>query len=114
MVISTAVRSTISAVAVGPVFAGGVVLAGGIVFPGTTGWIPPGDTITRITGTKATGFTIEHVDGTFLFPPTDSEAIAECGEYDTALKRVRCRAEVRIWYDALGDTRRALKYARTR
>jgi len=88
-------------------------LAGGAAVAGAT-WTPRDDTITRITGTQARGFTIEHFDGTVLHPPTDSEAAAECAEYDTQLARVRCRVEVRTWYDALGATKRALHYARTR
>lgn len=106
MWITTTMRSTLVAVAAGTVF------GGGMAFAGTT-WTPPGDTITRITGTKASGFTIEHVDGSVLFPPTHTEATAECGEYDTRLARVRCRVRVRTWYDALGATKRAIRYART-
>ena len=91
---------------------GGSMLAGGTAVANTR-WTPPDDTITRITGTKADGFTIEHYGGSTSYPPTNSEAITECGEYDTRIARVRCRVEARTWYDALGDTRRALRYART-
>ena len=45
------------------------------------GWVPPDDTIVEITGDAANGFEIRHYDGTSLFPPTDSEARAECSEY---------------------------------
>ena len=106
MRITTTMRSMIIVVAAGLMFAGGAAFA-------STIWTPPDDTITRITGTKWNGFTIEHYDGSVLYPPTNSEAITECGEYDTTLERVRCRVQVRTWYDALGDTRRALRYART-
>ena len=41
---------------------------------------PPGDTIVAVTGDAANGFEIEYYDGTGLYPPTDSEARAECGE----------------------------------
>lgn len=91
----------------------GLLLAAGTAFASAK-WTPPGDTITRITGTGATGFAIAHYDGTVTHPPTTSEAIAECGEYDTQLARVRCRVQVRTWYDALGDTRQALRYAWSR
>ncbi len=74
-------------------------------------WTPPPDTITRIEGNKLDGFTVFHFDGSSISPPTDSEARAECDEYDRRLQRVRCRTEVRVWYDGLGDTKRALRLA---
>ena len=63
----------------------------------------PDDTIVDIRGDAANGFEIHHYDGSSLFPPTDSEALAECNEYATRLARVRCRVEVRTWYRDLGD-----------
>lgn len=72
---------------------------------------PPGDTIVEVTGDAANGFEIRHYDGTELYPPTDSEARAECGEYDRRVDRVRCRAEVRTWYRDLADLRQALDWA---
>jgi hypothetical protein len=75
-------------------------------------WTPPPDTIVAITGSAANGFEIRHYDGSELFLPTNSEAMAECGEYDTEVQRVRCRTEVRTWYRDLADTRRAMRYAR--
>src|SRR6478735_11269339 len=72
---------------------------------------PPGNTIVKVTGNAANGFTIRHYDGTTISPPTDSEARAECGEYDTRLDRVRCRVEVRTWYRDLGILKRALNWA---
>jgi len=86
-------------------------LAGGAAYAGTC-WTPPDDTITRVSGNRDDGFTIEHYDGSVLHPPTLSEAIAECGEYATRVDRVRCRVEVRTWYRDLGDTKRALRLAR--
>ena len=47
------------------------------------GWVPPDDTIVDISGDAANGFEIHHYDGSALFPPTDSEARAECNEYAT-------------------------------
>lgn len=88
-----------------------LVLVGGAAYAGT-GWTPPDDTITRVGGNRDDGFTIEHYDGSMLHPPTLSEAVAECGEYDTRVDRVRCRVEVRTWYRDLGDTKRALRLAR--
>jgi hypothetical protein len=72
---------------------------------------PPGDTIVEVTGDAANGFEIRHYDGTELFPPTDAEARAECGEYDKRVDRVRCRTEVRTWYRDLADLRQALDWA---
>jgi len=75
-------------------------------------WVPPGDTIVRVTGNAEEGFGIEHHDGTGLFPPTLSEALAECSEYDTQVARVRCRSGVRTWYRDLADIKDALRLAR--
>jgi hypothetical protein len=72
---------------------------------------PPGDTIVEITGDAANGFGIRHYDGTWLYPPTDSEALAECGEYDRRVARVRCRTAVRTWYRDLAATQQALDWA---
>ncbi|MSZ75653.1 MAG: hypothetical protein F2667_00930 [Actinobacteria bacterium] len=72
---------------------------------------PAGDTIVRVEGDAANGFSIFHYDGTALYPPTDSEAAAECSEYDTMKQRVRCRTEVRTWYRDLADLQQALAWA---
>ncbi|GAA4823435.1 hypothetical protein ACFQ0K_16800 [Nocardioides caeni] len=68
--------------------------------------------IVGVEGDAANGFGIDHADGTSLYPPTDSEAIAECGEYDTRAQRIRCRVEVRTWYRDLGDLQRSLAWVR--
>ena len=78
------------------------------------GEAPPGDTIVEVRGDAANGFEIQHYDGTSLYPPTDSEARAECGEYDTRIERVRCRVEVRTWYRDLADLQQALDWAHAR
>ena len=75
-------------------------------------WVPPDDTIVRVTGNAEEGFGIQHHDGTSVFPPTLSEALAECGEYDTKWARVRCRTQVRTWYRDLADIKDALRLAR--
>lgn len=72
---------------------------------------PAGDTIVKITGDQADGFTIHHYDGSTLYPPTDSEARAECSEYDAEVARVRCRTEVRTHYRDLAATKQALVWA---
>jgi hypothetical protein len=72
---------------------------------------PPDDTIVSIIGDKANGFGIEYYDGSAIYPPTDSEARAECGEYDTRVARVRCRTQVRTWYRDLTHFKVALDWA---
>jgi hypothetical protein len=72
---------------------------------------PAPDTIVEVTGDAANGFEIHRFDGSALFPPTDSEARAECAEYDTQVARVRCRTEVRTWYRDLADLKQALDWA---
>lgn len=75
------------------------------------GWTPPGDTITAVAGTARHGFRVDHYDGSTAYLPTRSEALTECSEYDARPDRLRCRVEVRTSYDALADTRRALRLA---
>jgi hypothetical protein len=91
---------------------GGLGSAGGAALG--AGGPPPGDTIIEVTGDKANGFEIQHYDGTALYPPTDSEARAECSEYDARVDRVRCRTRVRTWYRDLGDLQQALAWAHER
>ncbi|MEI5673044.1 MULTISPECIES: hypothetical protein [unclassified Nocardioides] len=90
-----------------------VLLLLGVSLPASssTAQAPAPDTIVEITGDAANGFEIHHYDGSALYPPTDSEARAECGEYDTRVARVRCRTEVRVWYRDLGDLKQALDWA---
>jgi hypothetical protein len=74
---------------------------------------PAPKTIVQVEGDKANGFGIHYYDGTSIYPPTDSEAYAECGEYDRYADRVRCRTEVRVWYRDLRDLKRSIAYARS-
>lgn len=74
-------------------------------------WVPPDNTIIRVEGNRYDGFGVFFHDGSAIFPPTDSEALAECEEYDTRIAVVRCKVEVRVWYRDLGQLRRALRYA---
>ena len=76
-------------------------------------WVPPHDSIVRVTGNGEEGFGIQRHDGSSIFPPTLSEARAECGEYDTRVARVRCRTGVRTWYRDLADLKDALRLARS-
>ncbi len=68
--------------------------------------------IVDVTGDAANGYGIEYADGDGLYPPTDSEAMAECSEYDRRLDRVKCRVEVRTWYRDLGDMLRSFAHLR--
>jgi hypothetical protein len=74
-------------------------------------WIPPDDTIVKVEGNRFDGFGIFYYDGSSIFPPTNSEARAECEEYDTNVAVVRCKTEMRTWYRDLGQLKRALRYA---
>ncbi len=96
----------------------GAVLLGVALLAGSTGAADAGagrepapDTIVAVDGDKAHGFTIHFYDGSALFPPTASEARAECREPVTRVARVRCRTEVRVWYRDLGDLKQALAHA---
>lgn len=73
---------------------------------------PAPDTIVKVTGNQEEGFGIEYYDGSAEFPPTDSEALAECQEYSAKVGRIRCRVEVKTWYRDLKATKRAIKYAK--
>ena len=89
---------------------GGLAAAEPTSGPSAAEYQPHPKTIVEVTGDKANGFSIWHYDGSSDFPPTDSEARAECSEYDTRIGRVRCRTEVRVWYSALGDLKRSINY----
>ena len=72
---------------------------------------PAPDTIVKVTGNANEGFGIQHYDGSSTFPPTQSEALAECEEYPAKVGRARCRVEVKTWHRDLHETKRALRYA---
>ena len=91
-------------------FAGLALGSGGLAVADATSHEPHPKTIVEVGGDKANGFSIYRYDGTAEFPPTDSEARAECSEYDTRVARVRCRTEVRVWYSALGELKRSINY----
>jgi len=88
-----------------------VLLGSGLRSGSSAAEAPAPDTIVAVTGDAENGFGIEHYDGSALYPPTDSEALAECGEYDARVDRVRCKAEVRTWYRDLADLQQALDWA---
>lgn len=74
----------------------------------------PPDTIVHIEGDAANGFGIKMLDGSWLFPPTDSEAIAECNEYDRRVQRIRCRVNIRTWYRDLAATKQTIEFYRSK
>ena len=86
--------------------------ATGATGAGPGGRAPERPVIVEVEGDQANGFTIFYADGSTISPPTDSEAAAECSEYDTRIARVRCRVEVRTWYRDLGDLQRSLAWVR--
>ena len=76
-------------------------------------YVPPGDTIVLVQGDAANGFEIKHYDGTWTFPPTDSETMAECEEYDREIRQFRCKVSNRTWLRALADFKETTKYYRS-
>ena len=92
---------------------GVLTVGGGAAAFAAAGGPPPDGTITDVSGDKYNGFTIEHYDGTVRYPPTISEAKAECAEYDHRVERVRCRTEVIVWYRDLERMKVALDWAHT-
>jgi hypothetical protein len=88
-----------------------VLLGAGLRSSSSAVQAPAPDTIVAVTGDAANGFGIQHYDGSALYPPTDSEALAECSEYDARVDRVRCQAEVTTWYRDLADLQQALDWA---
>jgi hypothetical protein len=103
----------VAGLVVGGLAGGAATAADGPELVGTGKYKPLPSTIVSVTGDKKHGFEIRRYDGSEQFPPTDSEARAECGEYDTEVARVRCRSEVRTWYRDLADMKRAINYARS-
>ena len=89
----------------------GICIGGGTVAAVAATDPPPGDTIVRVTGDRANGFEIQYYDGSADYPPTDSEARAECSEYHARVREVRCWTEVRTWYRDLADIEQALDWA---
>ena len=99
-------KSIVLAAAVGVLSTGG-----GAAAWAAAGDPPPDGTIVDVSGDKYNGFTIEHYDGTVRYPPTISEAKAECDEYTNRFNRVRCRTEVIVWYRDLTRMKTSLNYA---
>lgn len=76
-------------------------------------YVPPADTIVLVEGDAANGFGVQHYDGSWEFPPTDSETLAECNEYDRRVQRIRCRVSTRTWFHALAGFKETTLYYRS-
>lgn len=98
-------KAMIAAVAAALTFTSGAAIA-------QARWTPPDDTITAVAGTRDSGFHVDYYGRRTAYLPTISEAIAECEEYRRRVRRIRCKVSVRTWYRDLGDTKRAIRYAR--
>ena len=79
----------------------------------TDPYVPPADTIVYVEGDAANGFGIKHYDGSWDYPPTDSETMAECGEYDRWVRRFRCKVSNRTWFRALAGFKETTTYYRS-
>jgi hypothetical protein len=79
----------------------------------TDPYIPPPDTIVQVEGDAANGFGVQHYDGSWDYPPTDSETMAECEEYDRWVRRFRCKVSNRTWFRALAGFKETTLYYRS-
>lgn len=79
----------------------------------TEPYVPPADTIVHVEGDAANGFGIQHYDGSWTYPPTDSETIAECEEYDRWRRQFRCKVSNRTWFRALAGFKETTRYYRS-
>jgi hypothetical protein len=104
-------RGRATRLAVGAVAALLIWLAGSAA-AGEPRWVPPDGTVTAVTGSRDSGFHVRYFGRPDAYLPTYSESTAECGEYRLLIRRVRCRVQVRTWYRDLGNTKRAIRYAR--
>ena len=98
-----------------------VLAVGGLAASATAGpsthhsdpYVPPAHTVVQVEGDAANGFAIRHYDGSWHYPPTDSETMAECEEYDRALRQFRCKVSNRTWFRALAGFKHTTRYYRS-
>ncbi len=98
-----------------------VLAVGGLAASATAGpsttrtdpYVPPAETIVQVEGDASNGFAVRHYDGSWLYPPTDSETMAECEEYDRAIRRFRCKVSNRTWFRALAGFKHTTRYYRS-
>lgn len=76
-------------------------------------YIPPDDTIVQVEGDAANGFAVRHYDGSWHYPPTDSETMAECEEYEREIRQFRCKVSNRTWFRALAGFKKTTRWYRT-
>ena len=79
----------------------------------TDPYVPPDETIVQVEGDASNGFGIRHYDGSWHYPPTDSETMAECEEYDRWIRRFRCKVSNRTWFRALAGFKGTTRYYRS-
>ncbi len=79
----------------------------------TDPYVPPDETIVQVEGDAVNGFAIRHYDGSWHYPPTDSETMAECEEYDRELRQFRCKVSNRTWFRALAGFKQTTRYYRS-
>jgi hypothetical protein len=79
----------------------------------TDPYVPPAETIVQVEGDAANGFGIRHYDGSWHYPPTDSETMAECEEYDRWVRRFRCKVANRAWFRAYEGFKHTTRYYRS-
>lgn len=79
----------------------------------TDPYLPPAETIVQVEGDAANGFAIRHYDGSWHYPPTDSETMAECQEYHREIRRFRCKVSNRTWFRALAGFKQTTRYYRS-
>ncbi len=70
-----------------------------------------GRTIVAVEGDAANGFSVYRLDGTSEHPPTRSESLAECQEYDDPTDVAVCAAEVRTELEWIAEVQRSLDWA---
>ena len=92
---------------------GAVGMAGGAAVAVGLGSDTPPDTIIEVEGDAANGFGIHYFDGSEIYPPTDSETMAECEEYDRWIRRFRCKVSNRTWFRALAGFKETTRYYRS-
>jgi hypothetical protein len=86
-------------------------LGGGAAAWATVDDPPAPRTIVDVSGDRDHGWTIERYDGSVSYPPTVSEARAECDEYHRDTTRARCRATVHSSNHYLAELKRSLDWA---
>lgn len=67
--------------------------------------------IIAVEGDAGNGFSLHRLDGTSQHPPTRSESLAECGEYDAPIDVAVCEAEVETELAWIAQVQASLHWA---